>query len=93
MRQARLGGSCAACGKTAPDGLYWENCLVVLDPGGDVAPMEPDTTQPIRCDACELLARAYSLGRVARASGKSRVLAYPASADELAAWLRGWDEG
>lgn len=56
MRSATDHGPCAVCGKTAP-GLYWTNRLIVLDFGVDgMPPIEPDTTQPVRCDDCEIKA-------------------------------------
>jgi hypothetical protein len=58
MRRARLGGTCARCGASAPDGLFWENRLVVLDFGvPEIPPIEPDTTVPVLCDECELRRR------------------------------------
>ncbi len=54
MRQARLGGWCADCGREGREGLYWENALVVLDLGvPGMPPLEPDTSPPVLCDACE----------------------------------------
>ncbi len=54
MRRGRNGGLCAVCGDERDDGLFWENYLKVLDFGVDtMPPMEPDTTEPVRCDRCE----------------------------------------
>lgn len=52
MRQAINGGKCHDCGDNRPTGLFWANLVKVLDLGIG-SPMEPDTTQPVRCDSCE----------------------------------------
>jgi hypothetical protein len=58
MRRMRNGGKCAVCGRSEPTGPFWENHLRILDFGTPaLPPLEPDTTQPVRCDACEMLAR------------------------------------
>lgn len=56
MRRMRNGGKCAVCGRSERTGPFWENHLIVLDFGTPTMPIiEPDTTQPVRCDACETL--------------------------------------
>lgn len=58
MRTMQKGGLCAACGKESDDGAYWRTRAVVLNfeiPG--VAPREPDMTEPVRCDRCEVMLR------------------------------------
>lgn len=56
MRVTSNHGPCEVCGKATP-GLYWRNSAKVLDFGVSwMPPMEPDMTQPVRCDDCELAA-------------------------------------
>jgi hypothetical protein len=58
MRKAKRGGTCADCGATSTEGLYWINLVKVLDCGVEgMAPVEPDTRAPERCDDCEYLYR------------------------------------
>jgi hypothetical protein len=56
MRTTQLGGLCAVCGIERDDGLYYTNRYFVWDwsvLGIDAPPVEPDMSQPVRCDACE----------------------------------------
>lgn len=60
MRTTQSGGLCAVCGTERDSGAYWGNRAVVLDSGipGD-CPLEPDMSEPVRCDRCETLHRLH----------------------------------
>lgn len=71
MREMKLGGTCAVCGDSQNDGAFWHTTAKILDFNvAGVPPIEPDMTEPERCDACEKPAREIairqSIGRMRR---------------------------
>lgn len=59
MRSFKLHpGPCEVCSRHVESGAYWVTPYKVLDFGvPTMAPIEPDMTEPRRCDNCELLHR------------------------------------
>jgi hypothetical protein len=55
MRKMVSGGTCAACKRTSKNGAFWATMMQVLDFGNGLI-LEPNTSEPVRCDDCELLA-------------------------------------